>query len=631
MEEVIKKYEEDLSNQGLRLPTKFNGETFELLNASHDQQPILSYILAKFRLWFDNINNPDFRPVPIRLTIAGVAGSGKSFLLNTLVTAIRRMFGTTDSVMVMAPTGEAAYNAGGTTVHHSLQVSVKGDMATSLTSEKITQMIRNNKNLVLATFDERSLLACVLLGKSEYNLRHTVYKGINKDLEWGNVPGVILFGDDYQLTSVEPGCLSVFSDAKPKSAAEAAGRETFRSLGKNVFFLKESKRHHNTQKRLRRILAALRAEPSLNEVSPRCKTIIYQHQISRSDFLTWQIHTSIQPELTDADAHHLCGLHLNNRATIKREEAEYISNHERTLFLFANNEPRNEHNKQKLRSTHSPANPVAKLRPVYTDEDDNPKRRQTRHFDVQIPPITYVCRNAKVEIKGRNLCPPLGLYNGAMGTIVDIVYHPNESPNTGHLPRYLLVRVPTYQGKPFFEHDPKVIPIVPIFRRCERRTRCCKQHYTPIKLCFAKTLHSFQGQQAGPVQKGCPENSIQRLVIDLGTRNFEGRSCPGLTYTSIGRVTEIAELDDILNGALYFTGEHMNPERICNLSKKFSTAQTYIAVQQRTKWMQYLHSHETRFHISDQDMTSLFHWANTFRPSEQQIHAFHRLFAPELT
>jgi hypothetical protein len=116
------------------------------------------------------------------------------------------------------------------------------------------------------------------------------------------------------------------------------------------------------------------------------------------------------------------------------------------------------------------------------------------------------------------------------------------------------------------------------------------------------------------------------------TQHLSG--CPDTShiYTSIGRVTVIAELDDILNGALCFTGKHMNPERICNLSKNFSTAQTYIAVlQQRTKWIQYLHIHETRFHISDQDMTSLFHWANTFRPSEQQIHAFHRLFAPKLT
>ena len=89
-----------------------DGRTFELLDAKDDQRDILAYILAKVQEWFDNAGVPGYNPQPIRLTIAGVAGSGKSFLTNTLVTAIRRIFGTTDSVKVMAPTGEAAHNAG---------------------------------------------------------------------------------------------------------------------------------------------------------------------------------------------------------------------------------------------------------------------------------------------------------------------------------------------------------------------------------------------------------------------------------------------------------------------------------------------------------------------------------------
>ena len=134
--EVIDKYKEASPGSDVELPTTHQGNTFELIDAKDDQRDILAYVLHRVKEWFDNTGTDNYVPEPIRLTIAGVAGSGKSFLTNTLVTALRRIFGSTDSVKVMAPTGEAAYNAGGTTVHHGLGVSVNGDIASSLTNAK---------------------------------------------------------------------------------------------------------------------------------------------------------------------------------------------------------------------------------------------------------------------------------------------------------------------------------------------------------------------------------------------------------------------------------------------------------------------------------------------------------------
>ena len=53
------------------------------------------------------------------MTVTGVAGSGKSTMINTLVSIIRTFFQTEKSVKVCGPTGAAAFNAGGVTCHHA--------------------------------------------------------------------------------------------------------------------------------------------------------------------------------------------------------------------------------------------------------------------------------------------------------------------------------------------------------------------------------------------------------------------------------------------------------------------------------------------------------------------------------
>ena len=62
----------------------------------------------------------DFKP--LRMTVLGQAGTGKSRLINTLVSVIRKMFGTNDSVHVAAPTGAAAHSVNGQTIHRIFSV-----------------------------------------------------------------------------------------------------------------------------------------------------------------------------------------------------------------------------------------------------------------------------------------------------------------------------------------------------------------------------------------------------------------------------------------------------------------------------------------------------------------------------
>jgi predicted GTPase len=77
----------------------------------------MTVILCKLREWLshlgieDGCEMGDFKPS--RMTIMGAAGTGKSVLINTLVTVLRVMFDDNDVVHVAAPTGTAAFNVGG--------------------------------------------------------------------------------------------------------------------------------------------------------------------------------------------------------------------------------------------------------------------------------------------------------------------------------------------------------------------------------------------------------------------------------------------------------------------------------------------------------------------------------------
>jgi hypothetical protein len=63
---------------------------------------------------------------------------------------------------------------------------------------------------------------------------------------------------------------------------------------------------------------------------------------------------------------------------------------------------------------------------------------------------TDVCVGARVAILNVNILPEIGLYNGAKGTIVEIVYQNRpEGPNNkehNHLPDNMVVKFPNLKS-----------------------------------------------------------------------------------------------------------------------------------------------------------------------------------------
>ena len=327
------------------------------------------------------------------------------------------------------------------------------------------------------------------------------------------------------------------------------------------------------------------------------------------------------------DARFLCRYCLNNRDYFTSEQAHQLRSDSQTMHLFAYREPMNRFNKTSLKIINNAMNPVAKLRPVYTKTSNPNIRSNSKHFrnkDGDSIEPTLIARGCKVELKGRNISPQLGLYNGAMGLVIDIVYNSNESPNSGHLPKYVLVQFPNYTGPQFLSSIPNVIPIVPISSVCP--WHCCSVKFIPLQLCYGKTIHTFQGQNAGPVDPTQQHNSIQRIIVDIGSRQFEGRN-PGLTYTALSRATTLGKSDDVSTSALFFDGDYIiSPDRFADVATNTNTNKPYSLVDLRNKWVGLLKENTIKSGLSSQQQQDTFHWADSFSPTNDDILQFFDLF-----
>jgi hypothetical protein len=84
---------------------------YNIRDATSSQSAVLYKVFGKIREWMEwKAGDQDSKFVPLRLTVRGAAGMGKSFIINTIVSYMKLMFDDNDVVHVVAPTGMAAFN-----------------------------------------------------------------------------------------------------------------------------------------------------------------------------------------------------------------------------------------------------------------------------------------------------------------------------------------------------------------------------------------------------------------------------------------------------------------------------------------------------------------------------------------
>ena len=158
---------------------------------------------------------------PLCLIINGVAGTGKSYLIN----AIRNLL--QSKCAVTATTGKAAYNIRGVTVHSLLKLPIGSRGNKNLTGQTLSRLQESVSNIGYIIIDEYSMLGQVTFGWIDKRCKQAT--GYNDKVFGGK--SLILTGDPGQLPPVADKPLY---HAKPSNAVGEQGYQAYHMFDKVV-------------------------------------------------------------------------------------------------------------------------------------------------------------------------------------------------------------------------------------------------------------------------------------------------------------------------------------------------------------------------------------------------------------
>ena len=141
---------------------------------------------------------------PLHMFISGVGGTGKSFLIKAIRALVLDMWHDKEESLlcaVTAPTGLAAYNVGGVTIHRLLQLPIEHEGRTAgywrLGKDPLKVMRRSLSQLRLLIIDEVSMLSNLNLAYVHLRLDEIFARD-----EWFGGVNVLFVGDILQLPPV---------------------------------------------------------------------------------------------------------------------------------------------------------------------------------------------------------------------------------------------------------------------------------------------------------------------------------------------------------------------------------------------------------------------------------------------
>lgn len=596
----------------LQIPTLPDGGPYRISYLQHDQKGIVATVLETLNQWLNCDDLAGFRP--LRMTVVLCDSSGKSAVIETiktLVSVLRKLFGTNDVVRVTAPNGAAAYNAGGETFDHLLDTAGKSRelwrryreyWPNSMRREKRALLIRKFRALLCLIVDERNLVGSNELGSAERMIAETVYGGGNRSTKsFGGIPVVILFGDDYRVAGFNRGGFrALYSEGVGMTEV---GRRVLLECAECVVGLKG---------------------PIITDIKKSGETALLNR-------------LRVGDKLTRRDGQKLMSLHILALATKHGNEA---ANNicKNAVFLYVTENECLRPNLIYLSETCSKKNPAV----ILFKKSIGPNGSSVGgHFSSKrsSPRDSIICVNATVRLHSKNICPLWGLHIGACGVVKEIVFAKGCSPANGDSPSYVIVDFPKYCGPQWDASNPTVSPnnrlsdqrmhtntklthdflkFVPIpTTKVACKANCCTQEYVPLELAYAQTIHNFQGLSAGPVKDGETPNVFDTVVCDPGGSHCETHF-PGLLYTAVSSATTLGD-DDGLNSALYFTGNCITYDRLNTSGKHLDGQNTYLSPYFRSEWVQHLSDNHHSSPLTRRQKLNLFTWAESHSVSSSEL------------
>ena len=387
---------------------------------------------------------------PFHLFVSGPGGTGKSHLIFTLVQMINRVLKKAGDnpadvvVQLSAPTGTAAYNIRGYTLHHCFLLPLtQSDKHVSLSSEKLAQLRNKYSKLQVLIIDEISMVSANQLGLIHARLQAITCRPSN--IPFGGV-SIIAVGDLQQLPPV--GGRAVFSAPYGDDCTSLA------DLWNSNFKVAE-----------------------LTEIMRQKGDDKFAQMLSRIRV----------GKMTNSDIEVLKSREITQAADI----------HHEFLHLFPTNKEVDEYNDELLETLSTPMRQFSAADRL----PDNYPGLTIPQSDIRaggLPTKLFVKLGCRVMLI-RNVDVENGLVNGAQGTITGF-----QEDATSSQPKAIFILFDDADTQTWalrtYPHLNKSVPIetfearFPIAqRKGNKSVEACRVQF-PLKVAYANTIHKCQGQ-----------------------------------------------------------------------------------------------------------------------------------------
>ena len=336
-------------------------------------------------------------------------------------------------VRVTAPTGVAAFNIEGHTLHSLFSPPIKGDFK-DLQGERLHELQQTLAGMDYLIIDEMSMVGRKFLGQVDKRLRQVFPH--RADMLFGGC-SCLLFGDFGQLPPVMDLPLYTTVSRSPLSDQGSTAYQLFDCAIVLQQVMRQSGQDPH-QVLFRNILLRLR-----------------DAQLTISDWE--QLMKQTPAEVSDLTRFtHALHLHPTIEAVV-------------------------EHNVSRLRASR---HTIATIKAIHR----GPNTAKASSEDAGgLEPIICLACEACVMLTA-NLWVDKGLVNGSMGTVVAICYRSGEAPP--NLPIAVTVKFDFYRGPTLSDGT---VPIIPLRRTWSASGAPCSRLQLPLKLAWAVTIHKAQG------------------------------------------------------------------------------------------------------------------------------------------
>ena len=448
-------------------------EAVDINTLNPQQRAVFTHYVEKYRKILEE------QPLEQQfINIDGTAGCGETYLIRAICQELRRMadeHGAGDPIRVLAPSGVAALNLHGRTVHSLLGLPINTEFV-ALRGGRLASFQELWQGVLFVIIDEKSMLGLRALAQIYARLRQI----IPSDSRFGGL-NVALGGNFAQPPPVgdSPIYGEPSKEVTPLGTLSCEGKILY-----NLFIMSfelivviRQQGDSQEQKQFRELLRRASCEGGL----------------SMAD---WQL------------------LQTRDKGQVSGQEMVAFNN---ALCVYTTRDAVTMHNLQELAALQVPC---AKIVAKHDGGAEAAQAPSDRAGGLEASVI--LGKGARVIIS-RNIWQEQGFVNATTGVVEDVVWE--EGAERSDLPLVVLVSYLTYKGPTLWRTEPQpgfpdgvpIVPIAPVKTTWQTHSKTCSQTQLPLRLAWAVTVHKSQGL------------TIPKMRPALGRREFSS----GLTFVAL--------------------------------------------------------------------------------------------------